>query len=74
MTNQTTAFDNDSVKEGLRSILDVTKVLTPGNDEQVRCTRAVTAILTLMYGDTCPPQNLIPVIKHLHSILDEEGV
>ena len=61
------------VKEGLRSILDITETLTPGNDDQVRCTRAVTAMLTLMYGDTCQPQDLIPVINHLHTILDEEA-
>ena len=25
------------------------------------------------FGDTCQPQDLIPVIQHLHTILDEEA-
>ena len=73
MKTQATAFDSDLVKEGLRGILDLTRALLPSNDDQVRCTRAVTALLTLMYGDTCQPQDLIPVINHLHTILDEEA-
>ncbi len=66
-------LDRDQLKVAAKTLVETSLVLNPDADAHQRGTLVSTALITIIYGDTCRPHQMIPVIAAVSETLDERA-